>query len=392
MNESGKQLLNIRIDKNSPIPIYYQAYLQIIELINKKVLKEGGQLPTEFELAEHLNINRMTARQIYKTLDGKGYLYRVAGKGTFLKNSEERNKYKELKKTGNIAFYIFLKELDPFFARVLKGIEQVLTRNNYNIILKLANDDEEKAIADIINKKSIIDGIICAFYDYDKAYTLIEKINKAKIPLVILEGYLDNMHNDFVGIDFAHYNYKLTKYLINKGRKKILFYNIGHKYYANYMNGIYASFKKAVEESGLDLSQCIVVNEILGTKEGLDFENDVDNIIKLKGKFDSIILNTIYAYPIAYIELVNKKAPGLLTDIDIGVILSEVCNPEDYDDFPVVSSLKRRDFFLGKVTGKRILHRIENNTNLKPSIMLIRENSVKERLCSYQIKKNKILT
>jgi hypothetical protein len=123
----------------------------------------------------------------------------------------------------------------------------------------------------------------------------------------------------------------------------------------------------------------------------LDFENDADNIIKLKGKFDSIILNTMYADPITYITLINKKAPGLLADIGIGVILSEVWNHEDYDDLHVVSSIRRRDFFLGKVTGKRMLHRIENNTNLKPSILLIRENSVKERLCSYQIKKNKII-
>ncbi|MBM7654915.1 GntR family transcriptional regulator [Neobacillus cucumis] len=72
------------INKNSPIPIYYQLEELIKVLIEKGELKPGDALPPEREYAEKYHISRMTVRQAFTDLVNEGYLYRQQGKGTFV--------------------------------------------------------------------------------------------------------------------------------------------------------------------------------------------------------------------------------------------------------------------------------------------------------------------
>jgi GntR family transcriptional regulator len=72
------------INKNSPIPIYYQLEEHIKALIEKGELMPGDALPPEREYAEKYQISRMTVRQAFTQLVNEGYLYRMQGKGTFV--------------------------------------------------------------------------------------------------------------------------------------------------------------------------------------------------------------------------------------------------------------------------------------------------------------------
>src|SRR3954471_13942573 len=72
------------INKNSPIPIYYQLEGYIKELIENGELQPGDVLPPEREYAEKYQISRMTVRQAFTQLVNEGYLYRLQGKGTFI--------------------------------------------------------------------------------------------------------------------------------------------------------------------------------------------------------------------------------------------------------------------------------------------------------------------
>src|SRR4051812_20574632 len=72
------------INKNSPIPIYYQLEEHIKGLIEEGVLKPGDVLPPEREYAEKYQISRMTVRQAFTQLVNEGYLFRLQGKGTFV--------------------------------------------------------------------------------------------------------------------------------------------------------------------------------------------------------------------------------------------------------------------------------------------------------------------
>ncbi|GAA0485152.1 GntR family transcriptional regulator [Salinibacillus aidingensis] len=72
------------INKNSPIPIYYQLEQEIKTFIESNIYAPGDFLPSERELAEKYEISRMTVRQAINNLVNEGLLYREKGKGTFV--------------------------------------------------------------------------------------------------------------------------------------------------------------------------------------------------------------------------------------------------------------------------------------------------------------------
>ena len=72
------------IDKNTPVPLYFQLAEQFRERIESGLLKPGDQLPSERELGEEFGISRMTARQAIMYLVRHGKLVVKPGIGTFV--------------------------------------------------------------------------------------------------------------------------------------------------------------------------------------------------------------------------------------------------------------------------------------------------------------------
>lgn len=72
------------IDKNSPVPIYFQLEELIKSTIEKGELHPGDLIPSEREYSEKFQISRMTVRQAISNLVNEGFLSRIRGKGTFV--------------------------------------------------------------------------------------------------------------------------------------------------------------------------------------------------------------------------------------------------------------------------------------------------------------------
>lgn len=72
------------IDKNSPIPVYYQLKQDIKEKIQQGVWKVGECIASEREITESYAVSRMTVRQALGELVQEGILKREKGKGTFV--------------------------------------------------------------------------------------------------------------------------------------------------------------------------------------------------------------------------------------------------------------------------------------------------------------------
>lgn len=73
-----------RIDKASPVPLYYQLAELLREEIRSGTLAPGDRLPSERELGERTGISRMTARQAISYLVRSGDLVVRPGIGTFV--------------------------------------------------------------------------------------------------------------------------------------------------------------------------------------------------------------------------------------------------------------------------------------------------------------------
>ena len=72
------------LDKNVPVPLYFQLKTLILEEIKNGFYKSGDRIPTENELSEMFGISRTAVRQAVTELVHDGYLYRIKSKGTFV--------------------------------------------------------------------------------------------------------------------------------------------------------------------------------------------------------------------------------------------------------------------------------------------------------------------
>lgn len=80
----------MNIDKNSPVPLYFQLKQLLIQKLQQRQLKPGQQLPTEESLQQEFDISRTTVRQALRELEVEGWITRQAGKGTFVTETKVR--------------------------------------------------------------------------------------------------------------------------------------------------------------------------------------------------------------------------------------------------------------------------------------------------------------
>jgi len=77
-----------KIDKNLPIPFYYQIVQVLRDAIRDAGVIPGGveiPFPSEAELCENFQVNRGTIRHALDMLEREGLIYREKGRGTFLR-------------------------------------------------------------------------------------------------------------------------------------------------------------------------------------------------------------------------------------------------------------------------------------------------------------------
>lgn len=69
-------------------PKYYQVKQAIVSMINAEDIKVNEMIPSERELMNKYQISRITVRKAIDDLVHEGYLYKVQGKGTYVKGED----------------------------------------------------------------------------------------------------------------------------------------------------------------------------------------------------------------------------------------------------------------------------------------------------------------
>jgi GntR family transcriptional regulator len=72
------------LDKDLPLPLYYQLKCAVRDAIDLGYWQAGEQLPNENKLAEDFGVSKITVRQALRQLADLGYVRREQGRGTFV--------------------------------------------------------------------------------------------------------------------------------------------------------------------------------------------------------------------------------------------------------------------------------------------------------------------
>lgn len=123
----------IHIDFRDARPIYEQVKDGFRRLIVQEVLSIDEKLPSVRELAASLTINPNTIQRAYRDLEQEGYVYTIAGKGSFVAGSptlNEKQQQELLKKLsmvleecyyGKIAKKVVEQQVDDCYKQEKKG-------------------------------------------------------------------------------------------------------------------------------------------------------------------------------------------------------------------------------------------------------------------------------
>lgn len=197
-------------------------YIEIFEFYRDKILNGemiyGEKLPTEQEIGELFSVSRHTVRQSILELEKEGYIYREKSKGAFVQKLEKNKKSKMVMViTTYLSEYIF-----PF---LIKGIEEVLSKNGYDILLLSTNNEKEKEKEqlkklleyDVVG--AIIEPTASALGNTNLEY--YKEISRNNIPYLMINAAYDKDKQSYVAIDDEKGGYTICKYLIEMGHKKI---------------------------------------------------------------------------------------------------------------------------------------------------------------------------
>lgn len=149
-----------KLDKNVPIPLYFQLKELIITEIRSGQYEPDSLIPTEKELSDCFGISRTTVRQTMAELVSEGWLYRVKSKGTFISRQKIQQD--------------FLQKLETFSQQMLRiGVEPSTEILEFKVV---------NATAEVAEKLNLHEG--------DKVFYLFRRRFGDKIPVVIVETYL----------------------------------------------------------------------------------------------------------------------------------------------------------------------------------------------------------
>lgn len=249
--------------------------------------------------------------------------------------------------------------LNPFYAKVLAGIENYLDQNNFKLITSISNESLDKE-SKSLNKMAggYVDGfILCVSKETEltNTYDHISALTNRGTPLVLFDRLCESIDCDKVIIDDYKVAYETTDYLINsKGLKNIVMTSLIDNFYHGRLRA--QGFKDAMEANKLSTTNKIIVAD---TGEAL--KNKLISILEMDSSIDGVFGLNEQAV-LQTIQITNQlKSDTSARDITI----AGFCNQVQANFNPSLIIVNQNAEAIGTAAAKMLLKRIKN-TQLQP--------------------------
>jgi len=232
------------------------------------------------------DVNENTRRKVKLAIEELGYAPPVIAKG-FSKN--------KLKTIG-----LLIPDINNmYYPGVIKGIENTLAKEDYNIFLCNTDEDiekEKKYIETLLNKN--VEGIMfLGTRPTGNNDHLLELSNN--IPVLMINDYIIGSNIYSVMIDEVEGAYKAVDYLIRQGHRKIAFIN-GDVDYTTYRYKR-RGYDKALNDHNIDLDESLIIKEdphedggYRGVKKLFDLEEQPTAIFTASDQIAIGVIKGIY--------------------------------------------------------------------------------------------------
>ncbi len=318
-----------------------------------------------YTIKDIAKIARCSQSTVSKALNGrqdissktKKRILTIAAEHNFVPNNTR--KYNHNQRTENIGV-VFCKESqplsgNPFYSRVLEGIEGELVLNNYNLVLNLLPEKSGTAIPKMIKERKI-DGLIMIGIMTDQ---FIQQIKNIEIPVISVDPAYEHADLNKVTIDNERGAFVATKYLIDKGHEKIAFISgvLERSSFKYRFNG----YAKAMKTCALPIIGDYI--KCSGVEKGYE---QVSELLKLKDKptaiFSANDTNALYGYK----AILDQ---GLSIPEDISIVGFDDISMAKYAS-PPLTTVRVYKEEIGSVAVRKLLGFIDQKPNSQVHVLV----------------------
>lgn len=310
-------------------------------------------------LNDRPDVNSETKRKIIELAKQYDFVPNAFGKGLKSRTTE------------NIGV-IFCREEqplsgNPFYSRVLEGIEAELVLKNYNLVLQLIPECQQNILPKMIRQRQV-DGLILAGIFQEQ---FIKNILSNNIFVVLIDPKISTNNCSQVLIDNEHGAFTVTQYLIQKGHSRIGFISgdLERLSFKQRFDG----YKKALEYNNIPVDNALI--QTGGLEKGYEH---VKSLLMLEKRPTAIFaandINAIHGYKA--IQEQNLKIPD-----DVSIIGFDDIDLAKYAT-PSLTTIRVYKEELGSIGVRTLLQMIngENKTPITTIVptRLIERESVKD--------------
>lgn len=264
-----------------------------------------------------------------------------------------------------------------FFASVIRGIEEGLHPEGYQVIICQTHEDENREIENIntlLNAQ--VDGILMSISNLPKENNhYIERVIQKNIPLIFFDRKKEIENVSSVTIDDYQASYQTTQHLIEQGCKRIAYFS-GDRSLEIYEDR-YRGYEQALLDNNIPINEDYIIPIKSNVTEGRDA---VEKLLALKNPPNAIFSTSDFA---ALGAIQKLKEHGIKIPEDFCVF---GFGNEPFTKFMElsISSVDQSPLEMGKMAAQVFLDKINNRdkkkTENKVVIMpklLIRQSSTR---------------
>ncbi|MCY3781482.1 MAG: GntR family transcriptional regulator [Chloroflexi bacterium] len=212
------KLEKIRLDHNSYISLHVQLHNQLRRLIVSGRWQNGERIPTEMQLARHLDISRTTVRIALQRIEVEGLIKRTAGRGTFVVYQPQDHA------ANRTIGYLTCSFHNEIHTNILNSAQTELRSAGYQVIFSNSRDrDDEARILQQLLDDEVAGLMLWANAEPSKeTVSILGEYERREIPVVFMDRPIEGIRADYVASDNFDGSYNLVCHLIELGHRHIV--------------------------------------------------------------------------------------------------------------------------------------------------------------------------
>jgi LacI family transcriptional regulator, repressor for deo operon, udp, cdd, tsx, nupC, and nupG len=256
---------------------------------------------------------------------------------------------------------------NPFYSKIVRGIEDVAHKNSYNIMLCNTNSDpkKERVYIDLLQNR-LADGMILMASSLNK--NELSEIG-TKFPAVQCCEYKEGAKISHISIDNVSAAYKVVKHLISLGHKRIGIVSNKNSYVSSTQRE--EGYKKALKDNNIEVDCGLIKYGDYSFRSGMMAGKD---FLEMKDKPTAIFaISDMMAIGVIK-ELKNN---GIKVPEDIAVAgFDNISMASMYD--PALTTISQHQYDLGGTSMELLLKQIRGEMKEPQDIILEYELIIRE--------------